>query len=228
MPRKHINYLFIKYKKLFSDNYYRLAVLIGVLAVVCSAAVTTLAKNYANRAVGNPVGDLILDNIILEHIPASLVFGFLIWGTLFIVFSIITFLLFYPEYLPASLKSVAFLYFIRSIFIVLTHLKTNPERIIGVTDYKFMADMLYYGNDLFFSGHVALPFLFLLVLWGHKHKWFLIFLVFATVLSATAVLLAKSHYSIDVFAAPFITYSIFSMAKYFFRKDFEYISKPLA
>jgi hypothetical protein len=34
-----------------------------------------------------------------------------------------------------------------------------------------------------------------------------------------SVLIAHIHYSIDVFAAPFMAYSIFSLARYFFKKD---------
>lgn len=217
MPTEHFNFLFLKYKKLFGDGYFRLAILVGIFAVLLAGIATTIAKNYANQASGNPVGDLILDNL-----PTLPLFGFLVWGTLGIAFLIFAFALFNPEYLPAALKSVALLYFIRAGFITLTHIKVYPEKMIGAAaDYRYLADLLYYGNDLFFSGHVALPFLALLIFW--KHRWFRYFLIIAVLASGLGVLLAKSHYSIDVFAAPFITYSIFVISKCFFKKDFDYI-----
>lgn len=74
-----------------------------------------------------------------------------------------------------------------------------------------------------FSIHVALPFLAALIFWNFR--WFRFYLLLAVFASASAVILAKSHYSIDVFAAPFITYSIFVISRYFFKKDFGYITK---
>ncbi len=49
-------------------------------------------------------------------------------------------------------------------------------------------------------------------------RWF--FLI-ATVIGAATVLLGKLHYSIDVFSAFFITFTIFAIAKKIFRKDYE-------
>jgi membrane-associated phospholipid phosphatase len=42
---------------------------------------------------------------------------------------------------------------------------------------------------------------------------------------AVAVLLAHVHYSIDVLAAPFMTYGIFEIARYFFPRDYELIER---
>jgi len=218
MPRDHINHLLVKYIKLFSDTYFRRAVLIGILVVLIAGVATGFAKQYTNEAIGNPVGDLLLD-----HLPAFPLFGFLIWGTLAISFSILAFMLLKPEYLPASLKSVALLYFIRAVFISLTHLKVSPEKVVGVTEYGQLADLLYNGNDLFFSGHVALPFLAALIFW--EYKWIRNYLLLAAVAFGVAVLLSRLHYSIDVFAAPFITFAIFSMSQLFFKRDYAYIRR---
>ena len=73
-------------------------------------------------------------------------------------------------------------------------------------------------NDLFFSGHVGLPFLVALIFWRYTYLRYY-FLLFALIASVT-VLLGHLHYSIDVFSAFFITYGIFEIAKRFFKKEY--------
>ena len=72
-------------------------------------------------------------------------------------------------------------------------------------------------NDLFFSGHTGIPFLMALMFWNYKplRYTFLCFSLFF----AVVVLLGHLHYSIDVLAAFFITYAIFDICKFFFKKD---------
>ncbi|MBD3360385.1 hypothetical protein GF366_01130, partial [Candidatus Peregrinibacteria bacterium] len=74
---------------------------------------------------------------------------------------------------------------------------------------------LFFENDLFFSGHTAVPFLAFLVFKESKiFKW----VMFAgSILMAITVLLMHVHYSIDVFAAFFITYGIYSISNKIFR-----------
>jgi membrane-associated phospholipid phosphatase len=63
------------------------------------------------------------------------------------------------------------------------------------------------------------PFLLGLIYWDNKILR-LIFIA-TSVVFGTTVLLGHTHYSIDVFAAFFITYSIFHIALYLFKKDWE-------
>src|SRR3989344_2485830 len=118
MPSDKLFLLFEEYKKLLRDPYFRNSVLIGLAAALLSGFVTALAKSYADQAIGSPVGDFLLDNL-----PTLPFFWFLIWGTLLIAISIAIFAFLNPVYWPAVLKSAALLYFIRAIFISLTHLK---------------------------------------------------------------------------------------------------------
>ena len=74
-----------------------------------------------------------------------------------------------------------------------------------------------FGGDLFFSGHTGLPFLMALIFWDNKYlRWIFIL---TSVMFATVVLLAHLHYSIDVLSAFFITYTIFHIALFLFKKD---------
>ena len=50
------------------------------------------------------------------------------------------------------------------------------------------------------------------------------FFLAAAVVFGASVLLAHVHYSIDVFAAPFIVYGIFAIAQRTFKKDYALMS----
>jgi membrane-associated phospholipid phosphatase len=77
------------------------------------------------------------------------------------------------------------------------------------------------GSDFFFSGHTGLPFLIALIFWDNRLIRYIS--LSASILFGVSVLLGHLHYSIDVFAAFFITYSIFAIARRFFAKDYDVI-----
>jgi membrane-associated phospholipid phosphatase len=76
---------------------------------------------------------------------------------------------------------------------------------------------LTFGGDLFFSGHTGLPFLMALIFWNHPRLRYTF--IAASLIFGTSAILGHYHYSIDVFAAYFITYSIFHIARTMFRSD---------
>jgi hypothetical protein len=88
-------------------------------------------------------------------------------------------------------------------------------------------DQIYVALNLqagyFLSAHTGLPFLLGLIFWD-EHLWRYLFFVIS-VLFGISVLFAHVHYSIDVFAAPFMTYSIFKMAEYLFSDEYRMISE---
>ena len=60
-----------------------------------------------------------------------------------------------------------------------------------------------------------------LIFWREK-LWRFLYLA-ASAIFGIAVLLAHVHYSIDVLAAPFMTYSIFKLTEYMFKEDYDSI-----
>ncbi|MEK7134975.1 MAG: phosphatase PAP2-related protein, partial [Patescibacteria group bacterium] len=78
---------------------------------------------------------------------------------------------------------------------------------------------LMFGADYFFSGHTGLPFLLALSYWSNKYLRN-IFLTISFIFGASA-LLGHYHYSIDVFAAFFISYGILHIARWLFAKDYK-------
>jgi len=124
------------------------------------------------------------------------------------------------------MKSIAIFTFIRSIFVSITHIGVFPSRVVISSTFAKEAFLngIFTGNDLFFSGHTGLPFLLALIFWNNKKLRF-IFLAFS-VIFAVVVLLGHIHYSIDVLSAYFITFAIFEICKFFFKKDWQlFLSK---
>jgi hypothetical protein len=167
--------------------------------------------NYSNIRKGTVVQDLILDNI-----PTLNLGGLFIWGIfLFIAVLILYPLFFNVTYFPFVLAQLAFLLVIRNCFILLTNTQLPTDHLI--INFPPIMNNWNFQNDLFFSGHVAIPFLGFLIFRKEKIKYF--FLI-GSILMAATVLLTKLHYSIDVFAAFFITYASFQLGKYFLKKRF--------
>lgn len=201
-----------KHKSFWSQKTYMLSAVLGVLLLVLSMCVNYFANAYVNLNASNSVTDLILDH--LPTINVDLVFfdGFVIFW-LIVVFLLIS----DPHKIPFTLKSIATFVLIRSAFIILTHIAEPLNHSFLDTNWFF--SLITTGNDLFFSSHTGLPFLMALIYWENK-KIRYIFL-FATVFFGTAVLLGHLHYSIDVFAALFITYGISHIAQKLFPQDYQ-------
>lgn len=177
------------------------------------------ANNYVDGLKSAPVGDLILSNTRTFDVDFII-----IQGALIVLFLIVLLILLKPKYISFVAKSVAMFVFIRSLFITLTHLGAYPNQIqFSLDSFGFgLYNLIFYSkNDFFFSGHTGLPFLMALIFWQEKF-WRRIFFIITGAMG-TSVLLAHLHYSIDVFAAPFITFSIFTLSKYLFKKDFDLI-----
>ncbi len=174
------------------------------------------ADNYVMSTGGTVVGDL-----LLSHIPTLDIDGIIIISTLLFTATTIILGIIKPQYILFMIKSLALFVMIRAFFITLTHLGINPDQLVfnqhSIGFYFY--DLLYNTkNDFFFSGHTGIPFLMFLIFYRERF-WRWIFLG-TSFLFGSFVIVAHMHYSIDVFAAPFMTYSIFSIARYVFERDY--------
>lgn len=200
-----------QYKKLFSNKKYLKSFFIGILLLIFAGILSYVTISYAEKVASNSLSDLFLDNL-----PQLNLFWFRTIGVTIMFLSVLIAGLLRPKYLPILTKSIASMYIIRALFIPLTHLKIYPSKLLIPESYSIFSNATP-GNDLFFSGHVSFPFIVALVFWKHKKTRYF-FLLFSAI-SGIAALLAKTHYSIDVFAAPFITYSIFKIVEKIFPND---------
>ncbi len=206
------------YRTFFTKDHIR-SLLVALVLLGLAVVFQFYASAYSSRVPSNSVPDLILN--ILPIVNTNFL---IVEGALFAIAGTIILLLFKPKYLIFSLKAAAIFIATRAVFVSVTHLGIYPGQ-IG-PDGTGLFDGIYTGLGLeagfFFSGHTGLTFLMALIFWEERF-WRYIYLVLC-VTFAIGVLLAHVHYSIDVLAAPYITYSIFSISKYFFKEDYALIS----
>ncbi|MGB7855271.1 MAG: phosphatase PAP2-related protein, partial [Pseudolabrys sp.] len=98
--------------------------------------------------------------------------------------------------MPFALKAVALFLLVRAVFVALTHMAPSP---IDPQKPSPFFNSIFYGSDLFFSGHTGLPFLGALAFW-HIPQWRMFYLAL-TAFFGSVVLLGHYYYSIDVLAA---------------------------
>jgi hypothetical protein len=193
---------------------YYAALLEAILLFVVSVYITHFASKYAHIRASNYVEDIILSN--------TPVFDFefiFVEGAIMLSLFVIALCFRFRKTAPFLLKTVSFFIIIRAIFVSLTHIGPYPSKLALESG---LLNFITSGNDLFFSGHTGLPFLIALIFWDHLYIRTL-FLV-SSVVFGVIVLLSHLHYSIDVFAAFFITYSIYHIALKLFKKDYEFFA----
>jgi hypothetical protein len=209
---------FDSHRNLWGDRSFVLNVIFGVVLLLVAFVINYFAQIFALHSVSNPVTDIILDNTRVWDVTFVFVYGvFIFWGFMGVM------LIIEPKRTPFLLKSLALFVVIRSIFITMTHLAPFATHLELPIDNVLSLFNFSFGADFFFSAHTGGPFLAALVFWDHKYVRY--FCLVASVFFGVIVLLSHLHYSIDVFGAFFITYSIYHMAVYFFKRDFALIAE---
>lgn len=188
---------------------HRKLIILSMIFFLAALVISYAAGNYVEKREALPVKDLILDNIPTVDLDFFYVYGFS-----FIILVFFAYPLFFKiKELHVAISQFSLLVLMRSFFISLTHLSTPADSLIYTAPRLFI--LLDFKNALFFSGHTAVPFL---GFWLFKKEKIGIFFFIATVIMAITVLFMHVHYSIDVFAALFITYGSFMMGKWLFKK----------
>ena len=198
------------------DTIYSLLYSLGFFAV--AGIIEAIADNYVIKTKGTAVTDLILD-----HLPVADIDVLIILSALLLTFVGVFLFLYKPKYMNFGIRSLSVFIIIRSLLIILTHLGAYPHQITFDTSspgFGLYNILFNSHNDFFFSGHTGVPFLMALIFWPEKN-WRYFFMV-TSLLFGVFVLLAHIHYSIDVVAAPFMTYSIYELSIYLFTKDYSF------
>ncbi|MEI8104188.1 MAG: phosphatase PAP2-related protein [Candidatus Moraniibacteriota bacterium] len=207
-----MNKILTKHAQYWRKSGVRLSAINGALFFLISLEINRIASIYATTHASNPVEDIILSNTRVWNVDFIVNEGALLFA-LFVFFI----LLFEPKRIAFTLKASALFIFIRSIFISLTHLAPFPTQ--ATLNPNDLFSVFNFGGDFFFSGHTGFPLLIALIFWNVRP--IRIISIIVSLIFGTAVLLGHLHYSIDVFAAFFITYSIFHLALRFFARDYK-------
>jgi len=155
------------------------------------------------------VPDLILDR--LPSIDLSFLFTYGYMALIVGMFS-------YPVFRRVRMLHVVALQFslllmLRSVFMIFTHIGTPAGEV--AVQFPGVFSRFYFENDMFFSGHTAMSFLGF-YLFRHSSLRY-VYLVGAIVMGIAALFM-HVHYSVDVFAAFFMTYASYQMGNAFLRK----------
>jgi hypothetical protein len=190
-----------------------LGFLILFLSLIVQVTVGRYSEQQASIAKG--VSDIFLDNLPVVNLTFMIVGGSIaMW-----VFSWVLLIL-RPRYLVFGTKAIALFIIFRAFFMSLTHIGAYPTSISpsSSNDGYGLYHLLTYQGNFFFSGHTGFPFLMALIFWDNVFLRRL-FIALSIVFGVT-VLLAHVHYSIDVFAAPFIVYGVYVITSKLFPRDY--------
>lgn len=213
---KHSDKLKTRYQPYLRDRKFLISSAVSLLFLIFSFFINYQAGTYATESQSSPVSDVILSNTPVFDVTA--IFHY---GSIIMVLFIALMLIWYPKSLPFGVKSIALFIIVRSISISLTHIGAFPLR-VDVSSLSLI-DSFTFGGDLFFSGHTGMPFLMALVFWENKQLRYAFIAI--SIFMGAIVLLGHLHYTIDVFSAFFITYTIFHIAKFLFKKDYRILSE---
>jgi hypothetical protein len=197
----------------FYDKAFVQSFLSSIILLAFALFVNFYASLYATKVASSSVTDIVLSNIRVYDVDQIFIFG----PWVLFVFIFITSIGKTYRF-PFIVKSIALFVLIRSFFITLTHIGPFPSAIL-VDSTRFISTFTA-GGDLFFSAHTGLPFLMTLIFWKEKGMRYI--MLATSLFFGTIVLMGHLHYTIDVVAAFFITYSIYALAETFFKKDMQY------
>jgi len=214
-----MNSLKNKYKLHFGHSGFLASFAFSILLLALALVVNFYAGVYATEKASNSVTDIVLSNIRVYDVDGIFVYGYdvdgiFVYGSIILWIFVSLLLLLNPGKIPFTVKSIALFVLIRSVFISITHIGPFPTQIAIDSN---LLNKFSFAGDLFFSAHVGLPFLLALVFWDDL-RLRILFIVSAIIFAAV-VLLAHLHYSIDVLAAFFITFTIYRIAEMIFAKD---------
>ena len=212
MTKNYLKILLLRYKECFNSSSYITTFASGTILFIASFVAHFYSAIYATEKASNYVTDIVLSNTRVFDVDGAFIYGPVVLWTFVLIL-----LLNDPKKIPFTLKAISLFILIRSVFVSITHLGPFPTQVdIGPLTFltAFMA-----GGDYFFSGHTGLPYLLTLLFWDNLFLRVLFFT--SSIFFGAVVLLGHLHYSIDVVSAYFITYSIFHICKFLFKKDWE-------
>ena len=194
----------------WNDDKFILEVLKAFSFLALTIVVNYFAVRYAAAHAGPVVSDL-----LFEHTARFDTHFVDYYFALYFAAGTLLFSLLHPQFLLFFLKAIASLILARDFFMNLTEL--------GVPTTAPTLSFFTQGGDLFFSGHTALPFMAALVFWDMRPARYLLMLL--CIFMGIEVILGRQHYSIDVFAAPFITYGVYIICQKVFKSEYSMIQE---
>jgi membrane-associated phospholipid phosphatase len=153
-------------------------------------------------------------DLILERLPTIDLSFLFTYGYIALILGMFL----YPLFRRVGMLHVVVIQFsllltLRSLFMIFMHVST-PAGSVNVHFPGFFG-RFYFENDMFFSGHTAMPFLGFYLFRPNRLRY--VYLVGSIVMGISALAM-HVHYSIDVLGAFFMTYCSYQMGSTLLRK----------
>lgn len=201
------------WKEAIADSFYKKRLQLGLVIWVIVLIAFPFFFDFIENRPGYILNDFIINNIPAYDVSIP---TFLIIWSMFLLFLYRA--IHEPQLLLLFLWGFIFLSLSRFISIYMLPLNP-PEQLIALKD---PITNIFYGKkhsfitkDLFYSGHTSTQFLMCLCF---KRKTDKILALISTILVGALVLIQHVHYSIDVIAAPFLTYLVYLLSKQILRR----------
>jgi hypothetical protein len=204
-------HIFFSWKTALKYSSYKMLLIVGLLLVICTLA--GLPSFFDRVEARNGV---VLNDFVLQWLPPinlSVEVFIVIWSM-----ALLMAIQGLRNPYTTALFIWSFLILTLSRIVTISLVPLNPPiRLIILKDP--LSNTFYRGTfitkDLFYSGHTSTMFLMFLCLQKRQHK---IFALCATIAIGIMVLIQHVHYTIDVIAAPPMTYLVFITARFIVRK----------
>jgi membrane-associated phospholipid phosphatase len=181
------------------SRYLYIALLVLAVGFLLNIASQTYLHNYMSEGKTLPM----LSDLILDHIPFIDISLFYDIMSLTTVLVMVIYVIVYNEHkrVPYIILLMGIFYVVRGIFIVLTPFG-NPPMFNGSGPLNGFSK---YELGVYPSGHVGNAVMFFLLTRDKIFKWVILGCV---ILIIVTLLLARGHYSVDIFSGWFFAYAI--------------------
>jgi hypothetical protein len=190
----------------WNEQKFKQYTLIGLVLFIITLIILPLFFNFIEQREGHQINDILLNKLTPKNV-SNWVFS-IIWSM-----AVLTLIrcIQQPTIFLLFLWGFILLSFSRMISIIAVPLNP-PKNLLELID---PISNTFYGSkfvtkDLFYSGHTATQFLMFLCL---KNKWDKLATLISSFLIGALVLVQHIHYTIDVLAAPLLTYIVFMLVK---------------
>jgi len=192
-------------KLVLTSRYFYIGVVVLAFGMLLNFASQTYLHNYMSEGKTLPM----LSDLILDNIPYMNVGFYYDIGSLLSVFVALTYIVVKKQGRQFSyfLILMGIFYVVRGIFIVLTPFGNPP--LFNGSGAPFNG-FSRYELGVYPSGHVGNAVMFFLLARDRFFKWLLFAVVIFIIIT---LLLARGHYSVDIFSGWFFAYAIKSFGE---------------